>query len=191
MSEITTTVTDTETVTTTENTEDSNSVLDVLVDKVTFAVTRSIKSPDAEPGFGELKRGNALWRDSQPADDGDTSAITKEIILTIEVEVPSAGTLAGIAQIVTDGDELLAISNDGIYDKLKRQIKAKYTQRKDGEFIYGNDTLSLADATDIINTPAKRRSQSEAQQMAKVLNDLRAKNPDMLMTLLKSAGILS
>lgn len=162
--------------------------LDVVNETIVFAVTRNIAKPDAEPGFGVLKEGNALWKKTHPAADGSTEAVDAEIVFSVTVEIPVAHTMSGLSQIVTDEEELVNLANSGIYDKIVSQVRAKYTQRKEGEFVYGEETIDATSAAEIASTPLKRRAMTETQKLLKVLKGASAND---LSEVLRAMGILS
>jgi hypothetical protein len=162
-------------------------VLSVVNETVVFAVTRSTTKPDSEPGFGVYKEGNALWKRSNPDEKGDTSAVDTEIVFTVTADIPVAHSIAGLSQVVTDEEELVNLANNGIYDKVVAQLRSKYIQRKEGEFIYGADTVSAEDVVEIASTPLKRRSISDSAKAVKVLSKLSQAD---LTAALKAMGLL-
>lgn len=169
----------------------AGSGLDVVSEVVTFAVTKKIGADaTAEPGFGVLKSGNALWKRTNPDDKGDTKGIDTEVIFTVDVTVPTATNLAGAQSMVEDEEELVGLINNGAYDKLIGQVRAKFIQRDaTGEFLYmAEPVVDLDGALDIIKTPLKRRTLTEAQKTVKFLSGLKDKTA--VLDVLKEMGIL-
>lgn len=170
---------------------EQSSGLDVVSEVVQFAVTKKIGSAaDAEPGFGVLKQGNALWKKTNPDEKGGTAHIDTEVIFTVDVTVPTATNLAGAQSMVEDEEELVGLINNGAYDKLIGQVRAKFIQRDaTGEFTYmAEPTVDLDAALDIIKTPLKRRTLTEAQKTVKFLSGLKDKSA--VLDVLKEMGIL-
>jgi hypothetical protein len=106
-----------------------------------------------------------------------TPADKRELIAFKQVVVkPSAGTLEGYAQLITDPDEQLNIINKGIASKFNQKIRTKLIeQNEDGTLVF-QPTDGSYDATELVQEVTQRVSLSPTDKALKALSSLSPEN---------------
>jgi hypothetical protein len=101
-----------------------------------------------------------------------------------------AHSFDGIKEIMgSEEDEAVSIFNTGAFNKLKPQLRAKFTQQTEAGDLVNTDTeVSYEDATEIIGSPLKRRNLTDTQ---KAIRDLKGYSPETLAAALREMGMVS
>lgn len=88
---------------------------------------------------------------------------------TQTVRVDKAGTVEGMAQIVTDAEELVTVFNRGLQSKLNQKLNSLFKESNEDGTATFQSTEEIYDPSELINEPTQRRSLSPVEKAIKGL----------------------
>jgi hypothetical protein len=160
--------------------------LEVITETTVYAVT---KNESGKLGFSVLKESPDPSDTDQKAGNALAKSIASgkvELIQKIEVTAPIATTIAGFSKIIADEDEVVAIFNTGLDQRVTNKLRTYFLEQNEaGDFLHAD--VTTFDATEFAAEPLKRKSLSPEQ---KAVRDLKGYSAETLTAALKAMGIL-
>lgn len=115
----------------------------------------------------------------------------KKIAFIQSVRTYKVGTVAGLAELVPDVEEQVAIINRGLAAKFNQKIKTELTETDEAGGLAFTAVAGFYDSKDLLQEPTQRKNLSETDKALKVLSALPADVRALLLAKFASANAVS
>lgn len=108
---------------------------------------------------------------SNPKQEEKDALLAKgyKLEFTQTVRVDKAGTVEGMAQIITDPDELVMVFNRGLQSKLNQKLNSKFRETNEDGTATFQSTEDVFDPSELVNEATQRKNLSPIEKALKGL----------------------